>query len=356
MFIVMEEKKENILDLTEIVPMLLKRWKLYAICMAGVLVFSLIFVFTIPRYYTCQVMLAPEAGGGSMNSILSSFGFGESQTTSDAISPNLYPDLMKSKDFIVSMFPVEVTTLDGSINTTYYDYLLKHSKSSWYMSLIGKLKKSMKPKKVEANTSGARGKTYSSSFLLTEKQYNIAGAIGGKIQYGYDKKTGVISVIVNDFDPLVCALIADTVSHKLQDFIMDYRTKKARNDLEYAQRIYNQARADYEVSNGQYVAAVDANWDIINETAKAHLEALNNDKTMKYQTFAAATQKLEAAKAKLQEATPVITILQGASVPQKPAGPKRLFITLALMVLVGFICTVYLVVVYNSKKVKEQAS
>ena len=137
---------------------------------------------------------------------------------------------------------------------------------------------------------------------------------------------------------------------------MDYRTKKARNDLEYAQRIYTQTRDEYEVSNRRYVAAVDANWDIINETAKAQLEALNNDKTMKYQTFAAAAQKLEAAKAKLQEATPVITILQGASVPQKPAGPKRLLITVALMFLAGFAYTVYLIVVYNSRKGKEQAS
>ena len=352
----MEERKENILDLTEIVPMLFKKWKVYALCMIGVIIFSLIFVFTIPRYYSCQVMLAPEVSSGGMNSILNSFGFGEAQTTNDAISPNLYPDLMKSKDFIISMFPVEITTLDGSVRTTYYDYLLKHNKTSWYMSLIGKLKKMMSPKKVEKNTSGAKGKTYSSSFLLTEKQYNIAGAISGKIQYGYDKKTGVISVIVNDFDPLVCALIADTVSNRLQDFIMDYRTKKARNDLEYAQRIYTQTRDEYEVSNSRYVAAVDANWDIINETAKAQLEALNNEKTMKYQTFAAASQKLESAKAKLQEATPVITVLQGACVPQKPAGPRRTFITLALMFLAGFVCTIYLIAVYYSNKRKEQAS
>lgn len=344
----MEERQENILDLTKIVPMLLRRWKMYAVCIVGVIIFSLIFVFPIPRYYTCQVMLAPEVSSGGMNSILSSFGFGEPQTTNDAISPNLYPDLMKSKDFIVSMFPVEITTLDGSISMAYYDYLRKYSKSSWYMKLWGKFKKMIKPTKDEPNTSGTKGKTYSPSFLLTKKQSEIAEVIGGKIQYSYDKKTGVISVTVNDFDPLVCSLIADTVSSRLQDFIMDYRTKKARNDLEYAQRIYTQTRDEYEISNRRYVSAVDANWDIINETAKAQLEALNNDKTMKYQTFSAASQKLEAAKAKLQEATPVITVLQGASVPQKPAGPRRMLITLALIFLACFICSVYLIITDNN--------
>lgn len=340
----MEEKKENILDLTVIVPKLLSRWRLYVLWMVIAIVFSLIFVFPIPRYYACQVMLAPEATGSSgMNSILSSFGLGEAPTTNDAISPNLYPDLMKSKDFIVSMFPVEITTMDGELKTTYYDYLLNHSKNSWYMSLVGKLTRMMKSKKPDVGVSGMQGKPVSPSFILTEDEYNIANAISGKIQYNYDKKTGVVSVTVNDFDPLVCALIVDTISNRLQDFIMDYRTKKARNDLEYTQRIYAQTKAEYEESNERYVAAVDANWDIVNETAKARLEALSNDKTLKYQTFSAAAQKLEAAKAKLQEATPVTTILQGASVPQKPAGPKRVLITLLLMFLACFGCTVFII-------------
>ena len=341
----MEEKKENILDLTVIVPMLLKRWKLYALCMAGAVIFSLIFVFTIPRYYSCKVMLAPEAtGNNGMNSILSSFGLGEAQTTDDAISPNLYPDLMESKDFIVSMFPVEITTKDGELTTTYYDYLMNHNERVWYVNLFGKLQKLFKSKKPEVRVDKMEGKTFSPAFILSEDQYNIANTIVNKIQCDYDRKTGVVSVMVKDFDPLVCAMIADTVSDKLQNFILDYRTKKARNDLEYSQLIYTQTKAEYEESNERYVAAVDANWDLVNETAKARLEALSNDKSLKYQTFSAAAQKLQAAKAKLQEATPVITVLQGASVPQKPAGPKRVFITLALMFVTCFVCSVYIIV------------
>ena len=339
----MEEKKDNILDLKKIVPLLLKKWKLFAVCMVGAIAFSLAFVFTIPRYYTCKVMLAPEAtNNGGMSSLLSSFGFGDANSTEDAISPNLYPDLMDSKDFIVSMFPVEITTKDGSLTTAYYDYLQYHTKNSWYEKLLGKLKKMIKKKKQGVSISGVEGRTFSPAFLLSEEQYNAADAIADKIQCDYDRKTGVISITVKDQDPLVCALMADTISNKLQDFILEYRTKKARNDLEYTQRIYDQTKAEYEESNERYVAAVDANWDLVNETAKARLEALSNDKTLKYQTFSATSQKLQAAKAKLQEAIPVTTILQGASVPQKPAGPKRLLITLALMFLACFACSVYI--------------
>lgn len=340
----MEEKKENILDLTIIVQMLLKKWKTYLCCIIGVIVFSLIFVFTIPRYYSCKVMLAPESTStNKLNSLMSSFGLGESDETDDAISPKLYPDLMTSNDFIVSMFPVEITTMDGELTTTYYDYLMNHNKKVWYGELIGAVMKVLKTKDTSISDKALEGKTFSTAFLLTKEQADIAGAITSQIQYDYDKKTGVISVTVMDQDPLVCALIADTVSSRLQDFILDYRTKKARNDLEYVQRIYAQAKSEYEESNNLYVSAIDANWDIVNETAKAKLEALNNEKTLKYQTFSLVTQKLEAARAKLQEATPVITVLQGSSVPQKPAGPKRLIITLAMMFVVCFVCTLYII-------------
>ena len=338
------EKKGYTLDLTKIIPMLLKHWKLYAVCMIGVIAFSLAFVFTIPRYYTCQVMLAPEAAGnGGMNSLLSSFGLGEAQSTDDAISPNLYPDLMNSKDFIVSMFSVEITTMDGGITTTYYDYLRHHNKTTWYDQIKGRLLKKLKKEQPKVSISGVEGRTFSPSFLLSEEQHNTADAITDRIQCDYDRKTGVISIMVKDQDPLVCALMADTVSNKLQNFILDYRTKKARNDLEYTQRIHAQTKAEYEECNERYVAAVDANWDIVNETAKARLEALSNEKNLKYQTFSAASQKLEAAKAKLQEATPVITVLQGPSVPQKPAGPKRMYITAVMMLFVGFLCSAYLI-------------
>lgn len=340
----MEEKKENILDLKEIFFMMLKKWKTYAVCCVGTIIFSLIFVFTIPRYYSCKVMLAPEAtNNNGLNSLMSSFGLGEADETDDAISPKLYPDLISSNDFIVSLFPVGITTLDGQVKTDYYHYLLQHNEEVWYMQLIGKAIKALKSKESDESTQGTVGMKFSAAFLLSEDQHMIAKSISDKVQCDYDKKTGVISVTVKDADPLVCALIADTVSNKLQDFILDYRTKKARKDLEYTQRIYDQAKAEYEEINERYVAAIDANWDIVNETVKAQQQTLNNDKTLKYQTFSAVTQKLQAAKAKVQEATPVITILQGSFVPEKPAGPKRLFITLALMFMTCFAYTVYLI-------------
>jgi uncharacterized protein involved in exopolysaccharide biosynthesis len=53
--------------------------------------------------------------------------------------------------------------------------------------------------------------------------------------------------------------------------------------------------------------------------------------------------QLQAAKAKVQERTPAFTIIQGAAVPVKPTGPKRMLFVIG-MVFLAFIGTAFHVV------------
>ena len=72
-------------------------------------------------------------------------------------------------------------------------------------------------------------------------------------------------------------------------------------------------------------------------------EDLENDMQLKFNTYSTLTMQYQAALAKVQERTPAFTILQGASVPIRPAGPKRM-IFVAVMLFLTFIGTsVYIV-------------
>ena len=59
---------------------------------------------------------------------------------------------------------------------------------------------------------------------------------------------------------------------------------------------------------------------------------------LKYNTYTTFSNQLQAAIAKVQERTPAFTIIQGAEVPQKPTGPKRVLFVLS-MTFVAFIGT-----------------
>ena len=61
---------------------------------------------------------------------------------------------------------------------------------------------------------------------------------------------------------------------------------------------------------------------------------------LKFNAYSALSTQLQNAQAKLQEHTPSFTIVQSASVPVKPAGPKRMafvFIVVFLSLMVTFV-------------------
>ena len=62
---------------------------------------------------------------------------------------------------------------------------------------------------------------------------------------------------------------------------------------------------------------------------------------LKYNTYTTLMTQYQAAKAKVQERTPAFTLVQGAAVPIKPAGPKRMIFVIGMCVLAVFGTSLY---------------
>jgi uncharacterized protein involved in exopolysaccharide biosynthesis len=75
---------------------------------------------------------------------------------------------------------------------------------------------------------------------------------------------------------------------------------------------------------------------------QAKVESLENEMQAKYNIYNSINTQLQTARAKLQEATPAFTIIESASVPIKPAGPKRMIISIAMMILSFFVLSGYI--------------
>ena len=230
------ENNKDVIDLRLIFKKIRENKRKFYITLPVTFILSCILILCVPRYYTTSAMLAPEMGSdmsaGTLGSLASSFGLNLNQMQSaDAISPLLYPDLMSDNKFVTDLFGVRVVSEDGEINTTYYDYLMKHQKSAWWSKAIGGIKKLFMSK----DKDGAKGgKTQFDPYKLSENQNAIAEAIRSNISLSVDKKTGVITISVKAQDALICKTMADSVKSRLQAFITDYRTNKARIDLEYS--------------------------------------------------------------------------------------------------------------------------
>ena len=341
-----QQAKIKQIDFSKIFKAALKHKRLYLYTIPGAFVLACFIILSVPRYYTCTVELAPETSSMSSNSlgdIASSFGLnlGSSMAGNDAIFPELYPQLMQSVDFRSSLFDIPVKTIDGEISTTYYDYLAKHQREPWWSAIIRGVRNaigSLLPK--DDMGMGDNGKV--NPFMLTREQKSINDAIGKKIVCSVDKKTYVISLSVTDQDPLVCAVMADSVKNRLQLFITNYRTNKANIDLKYTEALYDKAKSEYEEARGKYAAFSDENNNLILQSVKSKLDDLENDMQLKFNNYSAMVSQLQLARAKVQERTPAFTTLQSATVPLKPSGPKRMIFVAFITFVSFFATTIYL--------------
>ncbi len=190
----------------------------------------------------------------------------------------------------------------------------------------------------------------SGMLVLSNEQNDVVAMIQNKITCAVDKKTDVITISVTDQDRLVCAIMADSARVKLQNFITEYRTRKARVDLDYYTKLTREAKADYEKARRIYGSYADANVDLTLTSFKAKQEDLENDMQLKYNTYTTMSTQMQMAKAKVQERTPAFTIIQGASVPQRPAGPKRMLFVIGIMFLTFMGTVVYVFKDFISKQ------
>lgn len=325
-----QEQEESSIDFRKLFKDILKHKWLYVIVMAVTFVVVAIFSLALPNYYTCTVKLAPELSGSKSTSGLaamaSSFGVTLPTNATEALYPTLYPELVNSVDFKTSLFPIPVTVEgkkkgEASRTMFYYDYLKNEQKKVWWKEVLaapGKLISKLRSKGKEDSKSEKID-----PFRLTEDQAKIVEAIDKKVVCDVDKKTMVITINVTDQDPVICAVMADSVKSHLQEFITDYRTSKARGDLDYNKKITQEAKERYDKARAAYSGYADANQNVILQSVRQRQVALENEMQLQYNAYMQAAAQLLSAEAKVQEETPAFTTLQSATVPVKKAGPSR---------------------------------
>ena len=332
----MKEKKDITLIL---INELLKDKKKIAIYTFIFGVIGVIISFGIPRIYKSNVILAPETSNnngftGSISSLASMVGMDMNLGGDDAIYPEIYPDLMASSDFIIKLFPIKVTSLDGKIkDISYYQYLKKHTKSPWWTLPLDGINRLIESFKDDGEN--ASKEDIINPFMLTKKQQGIVGRIRKDISCQVDKKTNVINITVTDQDPLIAATMADSVKNRLQVFITAYRTNKARNDQVYMEKLFAEAKCQYDKARQLYASYSDANQELLLQSYKAKQEDLENEMQLKYDIYTQVSQQLQLTKAKVQERTPAFTVVQSAMVPIRHSNKPKIMYLLAFMI-IGF--------------------
>ncbi|MCM1107556.1 MAG: hypothetical protein NC388_00710 [Clostridium sp.] len=297
---------------------------------------AVVIVFSIPKTYSTSVMLAPEAQksplSGSMSSLASMAGLNLGGMSEDAFGVDLYPTIVSSKDFLTRLFDVRVRSAERDIDTTYSAYLSHYQKSAWWsypVKWVGGAIKVLMPDDVsgEGKTNVNKPKS------LTKDEYALYKGMQGCILCSVDEYTGILTITVHDQDAEICTMLADTVVNRLNEFILGYRTHKARTDYEYTYNLCEDARVNYLRAQGEYAEFVATHTDIYSPVVKAKAEFMENEAQLAYTAYSQLVAQMQLAQTKLRESTPVYTVIESAYVPERASSPKKVLTVLAFLFL-----------------------
>lgn len=300
------------------------RKTLYKAAGVGV-VLGIIIALSIPKQYTVTVTLSPEMGGdksSGLASLASSFlGGSASSSSNDALNVTLAPDIVASTPFVLELFNTRVQTLDGELDTTLVTYLDEQKQPWWgYIKsapslAIGAIKSIFSEK---ADTVSVLN-----PFQLTNEEAGKVKGLRQAITADVDKKTAMTTITVTLQDPKVTAIVADSVVAKLQQYIVDYRIKKAKEDCAYLEELYKERQQEYYDAQSKYAHYFDSNRNIAFQSVRTEQERLQNDMSLAYQVYSQVAQQLQMARAKIQEEKPVFAVVEPATVPLQPSGTSK---------------------------------
>lgn len=314
------------------------------------------FVIFTPRLYKTQVSLLAESGSkSSASGLLSSLGgfsgldmgglmgLDMGGSGSVALTPDLYPEVVKSTTFLVDLLQEEVYLPKKEITIALSEYLKDYSKPSiagWGGYLMGLFKSKEGENPIQTKVEGE-------PFKLSQAHMDLINSLADIIEISIIKSGGgltggeskIIKVGVELQDPYVSALVAEKVVASLKQYIINYHTIKAKKDLAFIEARYNEAQIKYYKTQQDLADYDDSNINIILASAHTNRNKLATENTLASNLYKGLAQKLEQSRILVQDKTPVFTVIEPAKIPLRKSKPKTVFTIISLTLIGLFVGT-----------------
>lgn len=334
-------------DEIDLVALMLHIWNGRVLILKTVGVFVVLGLFVAlfgTVKYSSTVKLIPESTRGSslgsLGGLASQFGLGNFSAAAEAgsIPTEFYPEIIYSIPFLQTLMAYETHIPEKGAKMSLYEYLDEKNKSS-ATSFIKKhtigLLKNLRGDEVGYDRESEQSNRM--VVLLTKEEYGVIEDLKKRIGVSIGKNPGTINVTVSMPDPLLAADVANKVSQLLSDYIIDYRTDKARVDLIFVEARLAEAKERFEVAQERLALFRDASHGRQTAMAQTEEQRLQSEYDLTFNVYNTLSRQMEEARLKVQEETPVIKIIEPALVPQEKSAPKRKLIMIVCVFLGGFV-------------------
>ncbi|MCW3786769.1 Wzz/FepE/Etk N-terminal domain-containing protein [Plebeiibacterium sediminum] len=305
---------------------------------------GLLIAYLSPDKYTASATLLPsseKAGGnmGNLSSLASMAGInlGSMMGQSEGIPPEIYPQIVNSYPFLNEFIREKFHFEEYNNPISIYDYVAADTIPSFGSQLVKytiRLPWTIKDAIFSGENEFSTKVQDIGVLSLSEEELMALASMFEVLQINVDDKSGLVNVSVELEEPILAAQYVQKAVELLQEYIIEYKTKQARENLDFVQERYNEKKLEYEETQLAYFNYKDTHRNIISERMDPELQRLSDAYDMASTIYKGLAQQLEQSKIAVKEQTPVFFVLEPVKVPIKPSSPQKKII-LVLSIFLG---------------------
>ena len=270
-------------------------------------------------------------------------------------NPTYYPDVVSSNAFLWGLldekFRIQKFRTRLTLEEYYLNYEDRNFVSKWFFYLTKfQLPPSQKKKDlIKSLQIGYGQKKYkradTSIIKFSPHQMRAMSNLRRSIEIVQEGQ--LVEVMTKSSEKELSAELNKLILDRLIEFVTEYQTRKERKNLEYAQLRVDSAKANYNESKRRLANFMDSNSGRTIPSVRVNQDALKTELEIDLQIYRQLSLQLEQSKIALQLKTPVYTIFEPLSIPQRPEKSNSLLLFLGYVfggLVIGFLIFLFTII------------
>lgn len=296
------------------------------------IIIGLIICFSITKEYVSTVKIVPEkiildsnlSGATSLPINLTSI-------QQDAFSYTLYPKILYSPTFLYNLLSIQVPVNNKGGKETVRTLLSTKYELPWWEVIFTSQ---------DTQESNAIG----SEYQMTESDLEVIEKLRKKINFLVMDRTDHLELSIKLQNPIAAANLADSIAHRLELFVREYRDNKKIKKYKDAVAALKESKEKLEESRITYAQYADSHQYLSSNTAKINLQRLEIERDIRVKEYEQKAMDLLTEEFNRSAYTPVYFILEPPTPALKASSPRKLVILSYCMFFFGFIPTLLAVI------------
>ena len=322
-----------------------KKWIM--IVAMTVFTLGLVYIFTSSDEYTTTSKLLMEQsnginskalGGLASISGLGNLGIGNQNT--EALPPELIPELVLESDFLKRLMYEKVYFEEAQDSITLLEFVNEYEKHNLYYHLA---KLPSKVKSMLLSSTTAKGIDFNieekqreeTILAFDTKERKTIAQLRTRIEV--EKEDRLLVIQTKMPEPLASAQFNEVLSRFLKEYLTNIILDKEVKNFEFIKERTNEAKSRVEQTQMKLANFRDSNRGINSQLLKTEEDRLQADFNLEFSLYNSLAQQMEQSRIKVQNATPVMTVFQKPQLPTSASEPKVILLSLVFLILGGII-------------------